>query len=107
LRGPSKCGIGENRDNNNHRRAVAAVAPLWRAKSALWRVEKAGLPRRSDAKAGGTQRIAKTGREKFFEIFVFYAVKSLCPSTINLGLRTRTAEFRCPSRIMGKSVSGR
>ena len=52
LRGPSKCGIGENRDDNNHRRAVAAVAPLWRAKSALsprrslrrslgWRVEKA------------------------------------------------------------------
>jgi len=42
-------------------RAGAAVAPLWRAKSALWRVEKAGLPRRSDAKAGRTQRTQKSG----------------------------------------------
>jgi hypothetical protein len=25
----------------------------------------------------------KPGREKFFEIFVFYAVKSLCPSSLN------------------------
>jgi len=44
-------------------RAGAAVAPLWRAKSALWRVEKAGLPRRSDAKAGLPRRSdAKAGR---------------------------------------------